>query len=194
MALTLAQIGKIINYQLTTDTEKRCRDLWFFSYLCNGINIVDLLHLKYSDIENGKISFYRIKTISRSKNKKKIVAIILPEMQQIIDKWGNPKNPDNYIFPFLSDKLTPEAEMRIVKNATSLINKKMRAIGKKLEYGAISTYTARHSFATVLKRSGANTAFIGESLGHTDLKTTENYLDSFEDDTRLKNATHLTNF
>lgn len=177
MALTLAQIGKIINYQLTTDTEKRCRDLWFFSYLCNGINIVDLLHLKYSDIENGKISFYRIKTISRSKNKKKIVAIILPEMQQIIDKWGNPKRPDNYIFPFLSDKLTPEVEMRIVKNATSLINKKMTAIGKALGYGVISTYTARHSFATVLKRSGANTAFIGESLGHTDLKTTENYLD-----------------
>jgi integrase/recombinase XerD len=194
MALTLAQIGKIINHPLRTETEKRCRDLWFFSYLCNGINIVDLLHLKYSDIENGKISFYRIKTINRSKNKKKIVAIILPEMQQIIDKWGNPKRPDNYIFPFLSDKLTPEVEMRIVKNATSLINKKMRAIGKDLGYGVISTYTARHSFATVLKRSGANTAFIGESLGHTDLKTTENYLDSFEDDTRLKNASQLTNF
>jgi integrase/recombinase XerD len=111
------------------------------------------LHLKYSDIENGKISFYRIKTISRSKNKKKIVAIILPEMQQIIDKWGNPKRTDSYIFPFLSDKLTPEVEMRTVKNATSLINKKMRAIGKDLGYGAISTYSARHSFATVLKRS-----------------------------------------
>ena len=115
-------------------------------------------------------------------------------MQQIIDKWGNHKRTDSYIFTFLSDKLTPEVEMRLVKNATSLINKKMRAIGKDLGYGVISTYTARHSFATVLKRSGANTAFIGESLGHTDLKTTENYLDSFEDDTRLKNASQLTNF
>ena len=194
MALTLAQIRKVINYPLTTETENRCRDLWFFSYLCNGINIIDLLHLKYSDIENGKISFYRIKTISRSKNKKKIVAIILPEMQQIIDKWGNPKRPDSYIFPFLSGKLTPEAEMRIVKNATSLINKKMTKIGKALGYGVISTYTSRHSFATVLKRSGANISFISESLGHTDMKTTENYLDSFEDDTRLKNASELTKF
>jgi integrase/recombinase XerD len=194
MALTLSQIGKVINYPLTTETEKRCRDLWFFSYLCNGINIVDLLHLKYSDLENGKISFYRIKTISRSKNKKKIVAIILPEMQQIINRWGNPKRTDSYIFPFLSAKLTLEAEMRIVKNATSLINKKMTKIGKALGYGVISTYTSRHSFATVLKRSGANISFISESLGHTDMKTTENYLDSFEDDTKLKNASELTKF
>ena len=70
----------------------------------------------------------------------------------------------------------------------------MRKIGKVLGYGNISTYTARHSFATVLKRSGANIAFISESLGHADLKTTENYLDSFEDETRLKNAAELTKF
>ena len=58
----------------------------------------------------------------------------------------------------------------------------------------ISTYTARHSFASVLKRSGANIAYISESLGHSDLKTTENYLASFEKEERVKNAAFLTNF
>ena len=87
MALTLSQIGKVINYPLLSDTEKRCRDLWFFSYLCNGINVIDLLHLRYSDIENGKISFYRIKTINRSKTKKKIVAVLLPEMKKITGQF-----------------------------------------------------------------------------------------------------------
>ena len=48
------------------------------------------------------------------------------------------------------------------------------------------TYTARHSYATVLKRSGANIAYISESLGHNDLKTTENYLASFEKEERKK--------
>jgi hypothetical protein len=47
-----------------------------------------------------------------------------------------------------------------------------------------TTYTARHSFATVLKRSGSNIAFISESLGHSDLKTTKNYLASFETEER----------
>lgn len=60
--------------------------------------------------------------------------------------------------------------------ATGLINKRMRMIGEQLEIGNISTYTARHSFATVLKRAGANIAYISESLGHQDLKTTETTL------------------
>lgn len=64
----------------------------------------------------------------------------------------------------------------------------MGRIGKELGFGSISTYTARHSYATVLKRSGANIAYISESLGHSDLKTTENYLASFEKEERQKNA------
>jgi len=56
---------------------------------------------------------------------------------------------------------------------------------------AILLHTARHSFATVLKRAGANIAYISESLGHQDLKTTENYLASFEREEREKNAAIL---
>jgi len=56
------------------------------------------------------------------------------------------------------------------------------------------TYTARHSYATVLKRSGANISYISESLGHTDLRTTEAYLASFEKEERAKNTNLLTSF
>ncbi len=195
MALTLAQIGQIMKYEVKTENEERCRDIWFFSYLCNGINMVDLLKLKNSDISNGEISFYRQKTIRKTRNKKKISAPLLPQMMQIITKWGNRNNnPNNYIFPFLTEGLTPVDEQRIVKNFTHLVNDKMQLIAKNLNLPKISTYTARHSFATVLKRSGANIAFISESLGHTNLDTTENYLASFEQDERLKNANLLTNF
>ena len=44
----------------------------------------------------------------------------------------------------------------------------------------LTTYAARHSFATVLKNSGVNVALISEVLGHSDLATTQIYLDSFE--------------
>jgi len=70
----------------------------------------------------------------------------------------------------------------------------MTKIGKNIGVGNISTYTARHSFATVLKRSGSNIAFISESLGHSDIKITENYLANFEDEERQKNALILTDF
>ena len=58
----------------------------------------------------------------------------------------------------------------------------------------VTTYTARHSCATVLKRSGAPIEYISESLGHKDLKTTENYLDSFEDEARKEYSKRLTEF
>ena len=56
------------------------------------------------------------------------------------------------------------------------------------------TYTARHSFATVLKRAGAKTSYISESLGHSNLTVTENYLAYFEKEERIKNAQLLTDF
>lgn len=192
MALTLSQIGKVLKHPLLTDVERRSRDLWFFSYLCNGININDLLRLKYKDISGGEIHFVRQKTMRTTKNIKTISATLLNEMNVIIKKWGNPeKKPDNYIFPFLKHGMTALEERRTVQNVTRLINKKMVKISKELGYDPISTYTARHSFATVLKRSGTNIAFISESLGHTDLRTTENYLAEFEEGERAKNASKL---
>ena len=59
----------------------------------------------------------------------------------------------------------------------------------------VTTYSARHSFATVLKRSGASlTNSSAKSLDTADLRTTENYLDSFEDDIQNKYTKELTNF
>jgi site-specific recombinase XerD len=57
-----------------------------------------------------------------------------------------------------------------------------------------TTYVARHTFSTVLKRSGASTEYIQEALGHSDIKTTENYLDSFEKDVKKEFAQRLTAF
>ena len=57
-----------------------------------------------------------------------------------------------------------------------------------------TTYVARHTFSTVLKRSGASTEYIQEALGHTDVKTTENYLDSFGKEIKKEHAGRLTSF
>jgi integrase/recombinase XerD len=188
MALTLSQIGEILKYPLTNRNSRMSRDLWYFSYLCQGINIIDLCHLKYSNIKNGEIRWYRIKTLNRSKHKREIAATLLPEMQKIIDEWGN---KEGYIFPILSEGLSAKEEMRLVKKMTTVINIRMSNIGKKLGYGNVSTYTARHSYATVSKRAGVNIAYISESLGHSNVEITETYLDSFESDERLKNAKKL---
>jgi integrase len=193
MALTLAQIKVVLDYPLLTDNEKKYRDLWYFSYMCNGINVNDMCRLKYKDIVGGEIHFYRQKTIRTTKKRKEIVATYLPQMQEIVRKWGNP-DKNNYIFPFLLHGMSPKREKEVVQNITRLINRKMVAISKALNYDRISTYTARHSFATVLKRSGATIAFISEALGHTDEQMTGNYLAYFEQEKRAENASKLTDF
>jgi integrase len=58
----------------------------------------------------------------------------------------------------------------------------------------VTSYTARHSFATVLKRSGASIELISESLGHTNKQTTQNYLADFETDVKRKWAAELERF
>lgn len=195
MALTLQQIKQIITYADETEATEYYRDLWFFTYLCNGININDLLKLKFSNIDGDEIHFYRSKTINTSKEKKEIEVLLTSEMKLIIEKWGNSKkNPNNYIFPFLDGYVTPLEQKKRTQDITRRINKRLKMIGDAIGISGISTYTARHSFASVLKRSGANIAYISESLGHSDLKTTENYLASFEKEERIKNAKLLTNF
>jgi integrase len=195
MALSLQQIKQIVTYTDGAEATEHYRDLWFFSYLCNGINVNDLIRLKYSNIDGDELHFYRSKTLHTSREKKEIEALITPEMRRIIDRWGNPdRSPNNYIFPFLDGYNTPIEQKKRTQDVTRRINKRLKMIGDKLGISGISTYTARHSYASVLKRSGANIAYISESLGHSDLKTTENYLASFEKEERVKNAAFLTNF
>lgn len=194
LALTLDQIGQIARYDDGSEVTTKYRDYWLFLYLCNGINVADFVRLRYRDIVNGEICFVRQKTKHTTKVRKEIQVIIVPQMQTIIDRWGNIPAPDNFIFPVLDGKEDAMRRKLKTQYLTRAINKRMHAIGEALGIGSISTYTARHSFATVLKRAGANIAYISESLGHSDLKTTENYLASFEREERVKNAELLTKF
>jgi integrase len=196
MALPLHTIKQIYQYESLTDPSiAKYKDLWMFSYFCNGANFNDLLRLKFKNIEGNEIVFLRGKTLNTSKKKKYVVAFLTDEMREIIERIGNPvKLPDNYIFPYLAGIDCLKKQYEVIKDVIKRTNKRMKRIAADLGVADITTYTARHSYATVLKRSGANIAFISESLGHSDLKTTENYLASFETEEREKNARLLMNF
>lgn len=194
MALTLEQIGQISRYDDGSETTAKYRDYWLFLYLCNGINVADFVRLRFRDIVNGEICFVRQKTERTTRTRKEIRVIVTERMQAIIDRWGNTPSRDGFIFPVLDGTEDPMRRKMKTQFLTRAINKHLNDIGAQLGIGSISTYTARHSFATVLKRAGANIAYISESLGHSDLKTTENYLASFEREERQKNAELLTKF
>ncbi len=127
------------------------------------------------------------------KNNKPICIIINEDIQRIIDEYGTiPKISKNYILDFLRIDISAMQERIIIQNVTRKVNKYIKRIAKELEIDKnISSYTARHSFATILKNAGVSPSFIGESLGHSSLKTTEGYLGSFETDQRKDNIDKL---
>lgn len=195
LALTLEQIGEIARYDDGSDVTAKYRDYWLFLYLCNGINMADFVTLRYKDMVNGEMCFMRLKTAKTSRTRKEIRVVITDVMQSIIDRWGvKPATPNTYIFGCLDGGEDAVRQKQKTQHLTRNINKRMAKIGIELGFGSISTYTARHSFATVLKRAGASIAYISESLGHSDLRTTEHYLASFEREEREKNAELLTRF
>ena len=76
-----------------------------------------------------------------------------------------------------------------------MVNRYLLDIVKELEIDKkVTTYYARHSFATILKKSGANIELIRESLGHSSSKTTSIYLDSFDDDVKKGISNILIDF
>ncbi len=184
-ALTIQEIGKIYNYKAEANsTKEMAKDYWMFLYLSNGMNVKDFCLLKWVNITGNMLNYKRAKTERSQKESKKISVALKPESMEIIKKWGQPSlNKDAYIFPHLNHKMDTEQQRKVYQNLTKIINKYIKQIAKEVGINKnVTTYYARHSFATVLKRSGANITLISDLLGHSDVKVTQNYLDSFEND------------
>lgn len=187
-ALPKDQIEQIKSYLPVPGTsEQRSHDLWLFSYFCNGANLTDICRLTWNrvDLKEGRITFVRQKTArSKKQNQTPIVAHLRPETIAIIDRWGTAdKRANGYVFPFLSDDMTDHQKKQIIHQTVKMTNKWMGKIAEQLGIeGDTNSYSARHSYATTLLKSKAPLAFISKSLGHTNLKTTESYLGSFDDE------------
>lgn len=196
-ALTLEDVSKIYYFQPTCKEEQWAKDFWFFSYLGNGINPKDIARLKYKNIEGDYFIFERAKTEKATRcDPKPITVFITEDMRAIIDRWGNKdKSPNNYVFPVLELDINALRQYELIELFTQSINDWLRKIKKKLNIEKrLTTYVARHTFSTVLKRSGVSTEFIQESLGHTNIRTTEKYLDSFEREVKKEFVGNLTAF
>ena len=156
------------------------RNYFLFSFYCRGINIVDIAHLKWKDINEGQL-FY-----TRRKTKENFVMSILPPAQAILNHYYQNLSQEEktYVFPILSDFHRTEQQMdnRVSKVCTQ-VNKDLKELGCMAGISKpLTTYVARHSFANVLRKSNVPTAQISEMMGHDSEATTRIYLESFENE------------
>src|SRR5690554_1380051 len=194
-ALTIQEIARIYNYE-ATGTEAMARDYWIFLYLCNGMNVKDFCSLKWEDIDGNILTYQREKTKHTRKEAKKITVSLKPETWEIINKYGiRSVVPGSYIFPHYEKGITATRKQEVSQQLIKTINKYMKRIARNVGINKnVTTYFARHSFATILKRSGTNIAMISDLLGHSSLGVTESYLDSFESDQISKQTDVLLSF
>lgn len=179
--------------------QQQAKDFWMFSYLCNGMNMSDILRLKFKDIdaEQMKLSFYRKKTVRANKQKLTKVDIALNIWAlDIIKKYCNQdSNRDNFIFPILNNSDNEKDKIQKIDAFIRKTNQHLKCLAKDLGITTeISTYWARHSFSTIAINSGASVELISESLGHTDIKTTKAYLDGFDEENKRHLSNIISNF
>lgn len=158
-------------------------DLFSFSYLVGGINFVDMANLTEKNVVDGRLVYKRQKTGK---------FLNLPICSCAMDILAKYASGRSYLFPIYSDQhKTAQQKMNRYHKVIVKINRELSEIGEELQLPVkLTTYVARHTYATVLKRSGIPESIISESLGHSSERVTRIYLDSFENeqiDRALKN-------
>jgi integrase/recombinase XerD len=196
-ALSHQDVQLILGYTTTDQTLARAKDFWVFIYLGGGINSKDICLLKFKNIDKEKkeINFERAKTKRSRKGNPLTISFYIDEnISRIIKKWGNKSIYEgNYIFPILQNKMTPEEVYKKVQLFTAFINHNMRKVAEDLGIkGKITTYTARHSFATRLVNKGFSPYAVGKAMGHGSTKTTDNYFGNTPDDVKRYMSQVLT--
>lgn len=175
-ALSKEDIERVLSYKSTNRYMRFPIDIFAFTYYCGGINFVDIAHLTKANIIDGRLIYKRQKT-------KKLIKIPLqPQAVALIEKYSNDES--QYLFPILSDfHKTDIQQANRIHKVISKVNERLKQIGEALNLPiTLTTYVARHSQATVMKRAGVSTAVIREIMGHSSERVTQIYLDSFDNE------------
>ena len=175
-ALSKEDIERVLSYKSTNRYMRFPIDIFAFTYYCGGINFVDIAHLTKANIVDGRLIYKRQKT-------KKLIKIPLqPQAVALIEKYSG--DDSQYLFPILSNfHKTDIQQANRIHKVISKVNERLKQIGESLNLPIpLTTYVARHSQATVMKRAGVSTAVIREIMGHSSERVTQIYLDSFDNE------------
>lgn len=178
-AISRNEINQIIAYQAAPFSEELfAKHIFVFSFYNQGMNFKDIAHLRWSDIQCNRVRY------SRSKTKRKYTIKIQEPVQAILDYYKIHNPPGVYVFPILNDSINNKKV--IYKRCNSMlvkVNTSLKAIGKKLKIQIpLTTYVARHSYATILKEAGVSIVVISEGLGHSTELMTQTYLKRFNNE------------
>lgn len=159
----------------------------------------DIAHLRWENIHKDSIIFEREKTKRTIRgNPLKVIALRNDHINCVIEKWSVKKggrNSKDYVFDIIEPFDDGNVVRKKVQQFTQTTNLWMKRMGEELGFELkLTTYVARHSFATILVRSGAPLAFASQTLGHSNILTTQRYFGGFDLTAHAEYTKALTNF
>ncbi|MCG8329823.1 MAG: site-specific integrase [Chitinophagales bacterium] len=175
-AIRLEDIKKIKAFEPQTARQKYAQDCFLISFYLMGASFVDIAHLTLGHIIDNRIEYKRRKT-------GRLHSIILSKpLQDLLNPYLKNKTKEDYILNVIQSD-DPQRHVNEVHNGLRRFNIGLKEIGGLCNIQTpLTSYVARHSYATIAKYKGIPTAVISEALGHSSEDVTQIYLDSFDKD------------
>ena len=170
-AVSLDVVREIRDLNLTKKSLVFARDIFLFSFYTRGMSFVDMAFLKKKDLQNGILTYRRHKT-----GQQLFIKWEKP-MQELIDKYDTSDIP--YLLPIIRNNGMDEWHQ--YQNEAHRINRNLKHIGKQMGLGIpLTTYVARHAWASIAQSKNVSLSVISEALGHDSEQTTRIYLASLD--------------
>ena len=179
--LTNEEVEKLAAFtDFKDDEEKLALNLWLFQFRCNGVNLKDLLLLKWSYQVDNCFVLNREKTKRTTRgNPHPIVIPITPKLEAQLKILGKPDSP--YVLGYMKEGFTETQILEKRAKVAKAINGKLDEIAERLKLSVpLKTKTARDAYATYLRNKGESIEVISVNMGHSSINTTRHYLAAFD--------------
>lgn len=163
------------------------RDMFVLLFLLRGMSFVDLAYLRRCDLQKNVITYRRHKT------GRELTILLNKEAIGIIKRNLNPDKNSPYLLPII--KRVGRGEYRQYSNMLRLLNYRLTQVARILKLKErISTYVARHTWATTALRRNFNPGLICDAMGHSSVRVTETYFKSSRDEDINKMNNNIVSF
>ena len=179
-ALTAAELHRLLFDDPRSERLRRIQDIASLLFQLCGMSFADLAHLEKSALENNMLRYNRIKTKTPMSVEVLDSAMVKIDRLRSVRK-SKPGCPDYLLDILCGDKSRKdEKAYREYQSALRQFNKNLKELAKALHLKSpVTSYTLRHSWATIAKYRGVSIEMISEALGHKSIKTTQTYLKGF---------------
>lgn len=152
----------------------KTQGLFVLMFLLRGLPFVDLAYMHKKDLSGNVITYRRRKT------GRELTVTVLPDAMELLDQYTNTDAGSPYLFPILHSKEDSKEAYREYQLALRMFNSQLALLGNVLGIQtSLSTYAARHTWATMAYHCEVHPGIISEAMGHSSITVTETYLKPF---------------